>query len=125
MKYFVSTGGTNLEIDASGHMEAFCQAVEKMICDKLSFGLLMTCSTDGFSDLGNDDDVIILTQNVFERIGFTEKDGQLTRCGICRGVGRIDCCDQLDCEKCQGLFNYVCPYCESEDARQEVSVNKR
>lgn len=34
------------------------------------------------------------------------------KCRTCNDVGRLDCCDGLECEKCQGLFTRLCPDCE-------------
>ena len=32
-------------------------------------------------------------------------------CIHCNGVGRLDCCDDLSCEKCNGLFTRLCDKC--------------
>ena len=32
-------------------------------------------------------------------------------CIHCNGVGRLDCCDDLSCEKCNGLFTRLCDNC--------------
>ena len=32
-------------------------------------------------------------------------------CATCGDVGRLDCCDKLDCPDCQGLFTKFCPDC--------------
>jgi hypothetical protein len=32
-------------------------------------------------------------------------------CEVCNGVGRLDCCGQLDCPDCEGLSTKYCPHC--------------
>lgn len=51
--------------------------------------------------------------SLVEDIGFTlSADGnRWERCSHCKGVGRLDCCDDLSCEKCNGLFTRICENC--------------
>lgn len=115
MKYFVSSGGHNIELEANSPMDAMCEAFERIMRAGGGFGMIAVCSSVGF-DSNAGDDLLCLSTVVLEQLGFVEKDGVMTRCPECRGVGRVDCCDKIDCSKCGGLFTRDCPRCSEVKA---------
>lgn len=115
MKYFVRTGGNEVTIEAKSPMDAICEAFERIVAEAGAMGQIAICSTESFTSC-KDDDVIIASTCALEHIGFREHDGVMTRCGECRGVGRVDCCDKIDCQKCGGLFTRDCPRCSEVKA---------
>lgn len=38
-------------------------------------------------------------------------------CRVCNDVGRLDCCGELDCPDCEGLFSKNCPGCDPQPQR--------
>jgi hypothetical protein len=121
MIYFVTTGRSRVRVEANSTTEAMQEAVERIVSapDALqrSLGQLTQCSTVDF-DSGADDDVFALTQSLMVAIGFRKNaEGDLVRCNTCRGVGRLDCCEKIDCLDCGGLFTKDCPDCECEAVR--------
>ena len=61
--------------------------------------------------------------SLIEDMGFRlSADGKTwRRCRLCRGIGRVDCCEQLDCERCQGLFTAWCTACEA--GRLQIAID--
>ena len=53
--------------------------------------------------------------SLIQDIGFRlSEDGKMwTRCKICRGIGRVDCCEESDCQRCRGLFTAWCTHCSA------------
>jgi hypothetical protein len=113
-RYYVATGDSRVTVDANNVSDAFDEAIDRIVNDERrdrSMGELVVASTHGF-DSDADDDVYTLTVSVMERIGFKRnEDGDLVRCKTCRGVGRLDCCEETDCLDCGGLFTRDCPDC--------------
>ena len=113
MQFFVRTGGNELTIEAKSPMDAICEAFEKIVAEAGAMGQIAICSTESFTSC-KDDDLIISSIVALEHIGFRQNGGTMTRCGQCRGVGRIDCCDNLACPDCGGQFTRDCPACSTE-----------
>lgn len=113
-RYYVATGKNRVTVEARNAREAADEAIDRIVNDDSmvrSMGQLTSISLHGF-DLDSDDDILTLTTAVMERIGFRKnKNGELVRCKTCRGVGRLDCCERIDCLDCGGLFTKDCPDC--------------
>lgn len=114
LRWYVTTGKNRLTIDAPTSKDAFDEAIERIVNDDntaRTMGQLVMASRHGFESEA-DDDVFTSTVSVMERIGFRRnEDGDLVRCKTCKGVGRLDCCDKLECLDCGGLFTRLCPDC--------------
>lgn len=113
-RYYVSTGKSRVTVDAPTAKDAAEEAIERIVSDESNnrpMGRLVMISRHGF-DSEADDDLFTSTESVLERIGFRrDAKGNLVRCKTCRGVGRLDCCDRIDCLDCGGLFTKDCPDC--------------
>ena len=113
-RYYVATGDSRVTVDAANVSDAFDEAIERIVNDQKrdrAMGQITVASTQGF-DSDSGDDVFTSTIAVMERIGFKKnEDGEMVRCKTCRGVGRLDCCEETDCLDCGGLFTRDCPDC--------------
>ena len=113
-RFYVSTGKNRVTVDAKNAREAAEIAIDRIVNDEStvrSMGRLTMVSRYGF-ETEADDDVFTATESVMEDIGFRRnEDGDLVRCRTCRGVGRLDCCERIDCLDCGGLFTKDCPDC--------------
>ncbi len=50
--------------------------------------------------------------NFYFEIGSTYwPEEEPAECSTCNDVGRVDCCDAVDCKQCGGLFTKDCPDC--------------
>lgn len=47
----------------------------------------------------------------FFEVGQTYWPTAGVKCGTCNDVGRVDCCEVIDCKECGGLFTKDCPAC--------------
>lgn len=113
-RFYVSTSKNRVTVDAKTARHAAVEAIERIVNDEStarSMGQLTMVSPYGF-DSYEDDDIFMSTTSLMESIGFRpNEDGDLCRCKTCRGVGRLDCCDKIDCLDCGGLFTKDCPDC--------------
>ena len=113
-RFYVSTGKSRVTVDAPTANDAADEAIKRIVSDESknrTIGQLVMISRHGF-DSEADDDLFTLAESVMERIGFRrDAEGNLVRCKTCRGVGRLDCCDRIDCLDCGGLFTKDCPDC--------------
>jgi hypothetical protein len=112
-RYYVTTGANRVTVDAKSVREAATDAIERIVSDdvKRSMGQITMVSLHGFESDANDD-VFVSTSAIMQEIGFRpNKDGELQRCRTCRGVGRLDCCDKIDCLDCGGLGTKFCTDC--------------
>lgn len=113
-RFYVSTGKNRITVDAKNAGEAAEIAIDRIVNDdskSRTMGRITMVSRHGF-ETAVGDDVFMSTESVMERIGFSRnEDGDLVRCKTCRGVGRLDCCEEIDCLDCGGLFTKDCPDC--------------
>lgn len=113
-RYYVTTGKNRVTVDAKTAKEAAETAIDRITSDTSkdrSMAEVTMVSLHGF-DSEADDDIFMLTVNVMLAIGFSQNEaGELVRCMTCRGVGRLDCCNKVDCLDCGGFFKKLCPDC--------------
>ncbi len=62
--------------------------------------------------------------SLIEDIGFRfdAERNVWCRCKTCLGVSYVDCCEELDCKKCNGLFARWCEDCEA--GRGQIAIDK-
>ena len=113
-RYYVTTGKNRVTVDAKTAREAAETAIDRITSDTSkarSMAEVTMVSLHGFESEA-DDDIFMLTVNIMLNIGFSRNEaGELVRCQTCRGVGRLDCCDKIDCLDCGGLGTKFCSDC--------------